>query len=401
MEKVLIWDISFKLSNIGGPAGYLYNLHEYLKLCPNPSITFLSDLYPLGRESIKDKRSFKSRLLENPVIWYINDIIGELYKKYHTTRVKLPPSLNLDEYDYIHFHRPHDVTCHKKILTSFHGKLICTCHSPSLVTDEIIMNQGGVYKWLRPIMLRQELEAYKAADYLMFPCKEAREPYEKEPRAKFLFSQMENKFFYCPSAILDIDIDKSKMQKLASLGIPENAFVITYFGRHNEVKGYDILKALGVELLEKHENLYFLCAGKGPIPSPQHPRWIELGFINNTNELLQQSDLYILPNRDTYFDLVVLEVLRSGTPILLSETGGNRYFKGIPQELRKGIRFFDVENIESICSLVSDVIQCKRLHPSDYMLMRKCNRDLWEKRFTMSRYVQNYIEQLIRLTSCS
>lgn len=32
--KVLIWD-NFQLKNIGGPMGYCYNIHEFLKKHPN------------------------------------------------------------------------------------------------------------------------------------------------------------------------------------------------------------------------------------------------------------------------------------------------------------------------------------------------------------------------------
>lgn len=30
MKKVLIWDLNYVLKNSGGPAGYLYNIREYL-----------------------------------------------------------------------------------------------------------------------------------------------------------------------------------------------------------------------------------------------------------------------------------------------------------------------------------------------------------------------------------
>lgn len=45
MKKVLIWD-DFPMSNMGGPMGYCYNIHEFLKIYPTQQITFLSDLLP-------------------------------------------------------------------------------------------------------------------------------------------------------------------------------------------------------------------------------------------------------------------------------------------------------------------------------------------------------------------
>lgn len=158
---------------------------------------------------------------------------------------------------------------------------------------------------------------------------------------------------------MDCSFDEEKIQKFRDLGIPDNAFVITYFGRHNEIKGYDILKEVGMKLLKKYDNLYFLCAGVGPVLPLKHPRWIELGFINNTQELLSQSDLYILPNRETYFDLVVLEILRSSTNLLLSNTGGNKYFQLLDKNDTNGIVFFDIDNFDDIVSLVQKFIEEK------------------------------------------
>lgn len=400
MQKVLIWDITFRLANVGGPAGYLYNLHEYLKQYPNPSIVFLSDLYSQTRtedHTIRKTSSLKERLLRVPFIEYINDIIGCAYKMYHTSNVILPPELKISDYDFIHFHHPADVTRHRKILQNFKGKLICTCHCPCLMTDEIISNKGGFYKMLRPIMLRQELNAYVKADFLMFPCKEAREPYEKEKRIKRYFCSNEKKFFYCPSAIIDFYPNKEDMQPLSSFGIPDDAFVIAFFGRHNHIKGYDILKSVGKALLDKFEDLYILCAGKGPIEPLCHSRWIELGFINNTNELLPQCDLYVLPNKETYFDLVVLEVLRAGIPIIMSNTGGNKFFQNYSETLIQGIKFFESDNILGLVKLVSEMIIKKRLTPNDYKLIKDSNRELFMREFTLGKYVETYVSTIQNL----
>ena len=97
----------------------------------------------------------------------------------------------------------------------------------------------------------------------MFPCKEAREPYEKDAKIRALFHSIEHKFFYCPTAILDTTIDKSSMQRLSNLGIPEGAFVIPFFGRHNMIKGYDILKKVAAEEGAAVNDLYSVIAATG------------------------------------------------------------------------------------------------------------------------------------------
>ena len=63
MKKVLIWD-TFPLENIGGPMGYLYNLHEYLKEHPSAQITFLSDLMAdlTGEKTIWKKSNIQPKI---------------------------------------------------------------------------------------------------------------------------------------------------------------------------------------------------------------------------------------------------------------------------------------------------------------------------------------------------
>lgn len=399
MKKVLIWDISFRLANIGGPAGYLYNIHEYLRTHPCEQIVFLSDLFPKRETNEAEQtRSFKQRLVEsiktNRLFYRINDLLFVLWKQYHTCNVRLPEGVNLNEYDYVHFHQVNDVRRYASLLKHSGCRTILTTHCPCPMTDEQLAGHPWYYRLFAPWLRWQERQCYKKADYLMFPCKEAREPYEKDLRIRQLFHAMEQKFIYCPSAIQDVEIDERRMQRFSDLGIPKDAFVITYFGRHNAIKGYDILKHLGEQLLPKYPNLYFLCAGKGELEPLRHPRWIELGFISNTAELLQQSDLYILPNRETYFDLVVLEVLRSATPIILAENGGNRYFRSISKEERAGIHFVATNDVAGICSRVEGLLDSYYANLPAYHESGMANRRLWESRFVMFEYVKNYLAQI-------
>lgn len=397
MRKVLIWDISFQNANIGGPAGYLYNIREYLHSNPCEQIVFLSDLYPKSDKksatSLSVKQKIFNKLKRIRFLYRINDLLFIVWKQYHEGTIQLPPDMDWSAYDYVHFHQANDVRRYAKLLKNTHVRVILTTHCPCPQAEEQLAEQPWYYRMFASWVRWQERLCYKTADYIMFPCIEAREPYEKDIRISNLFHSIEHKFFYCPSAILDIQICKEQQQKLSSFGIPENAFVIAFFGRHNEVKGYDILKSLGENLLPQYDNLYFLCAGRGQIPPLQHPRWIELGFINNTNELLPQCDLYVLPNKDTYFDLIALEVLRAGVPIVLSNTGGNKYFEQFHDEYG-GITLYDVSSFNSLSAIIEEMIERKYLHHDLYQLMGKYNRSVYLKYFSMERYVRQYIEAI-------
>lgn len=392
MKSVLIWNYR-ELSNTGGPKGYLYNIHKALRSNNSHNITFLSDLIPPIKEiKASEKPAIKGIIYK--ILRDIKQIYSLCWGYFHHDRMHMPKDFCIDDYDYVHIHTVFDVYTFRRTFPSYHGRVVLTTHSPCTWTDEMLSHNDKFVALFRPIIIYWECKAYESVDYLMFPCKEAREPYEKDPKVRSIFTQNESKFFYVPSAIMDIKIDTKKMQKLSDLGIPADAFVISYFGRHNSIKGYDILKKVGEVLLDKYPNLYILCAGRIDIEPLNHQRWIELGFINNTHELLYQTDLYISANRETYFDLVVLEILRSSTKLILSYTGGNKYFKNLPSNLQKGLLFFENENYQELIGMVEKCIEKKTKYPDDYKDECVSNRQLYLQKFTLDRYIDNYVKIL-------
>lgn len=391
MKKVLIWDISFKLANVGGPAGYLYNIHEYLKEHPNPQIVFLSDIQGC---QVTQRNQYPPCVSFFEAFFY-----KRINSDFKEVDVTFPEGFDLNVFDAIHFHMIPDILGASNILCDYNGKKILTPHSPCSFADEILVNRSKIYRYTnaRNHLINLEIESYKLADYIFFPCSEAREPYFKVPKIAKYFKENENKFIYNPSAILDIKINEENIQKYEDIGIPKGAFVITYFGRHNYIKGYDVLKDVCMMLIERNPEVYVICAGKGVIEAPKHDRWIELGFINNTHELLYQSDLYILPNRETYFDLVVLEILRSSTVLMLSDTGGNRYFKSLPKDEIDGLTFFDIQRPLEIVDSAEKIIKLKKNDSSTFNELRSNNRSLFLKYFTIEKWVDRYINVINHL----
>lgn len=408
MKKVLIWDIFARL-NIGGPLGYLYNIREYLLEHPTEQITFLTDLvlakygdaewlHPSNPYAHKPKTFFGK-------IWRF---FAEKYyiciKPYKSVEFNVPKDINVNNYDYVHIHQVTHFQQFQKLYPDYQGKVILTSHSPCPFSDELIERSIGrhlilrkLLMLIRPFLLRMECDAYDKTNYVMFPCAGAREPYEKHEKMRKTFMRNDKKFFYVASSIVDYHPNIKTQQKFSEFGIPSDAFVVTYFGRHTAIKGYDILTRVGLNLLNKHPNLYFLCAGNGSLQPPHHPRWIELGFISNVDDLLPQSDLYILPNRETYFDLITLQILRAGVPVVLSNTGGNKYFLELPRDETKGMQFFDIDDTDKMIAIVEDVMKMKVSHPEQYAEMRQCNRKLFENYFTLDKYINNYLEVINKL----
>ena len=154
-------------------------------------------------------------------------------------------------------------------------------------------------------------------------------------------------------------------------------YVISYLGRHNEIKGYDLLKKIAQSILDKRDDITFLIAGNlsNDIKPLEHPKWIEIGRTHPTN-VLSIADLFILPNRQTYFDLVLLEVLSSGVPVFASNTGGNK----------------SVYKQTGAIKLYDTIDDCVNLIDEFFMLTEKERKTLGNK--CIDSYLANYTPEI-------
>ena len=278
----------------------------------------------------------------------------------------------------------------------YKSKTILTSHCPCSNVDEQLNGEKKWMKLFRSFALKNECKAYQKCDYLMFPCEEALEPYFKVNKIRKVLISRKNNIFFVPTAILDIQPHYDYNNK-GKLGIPLDSFIITFFGRHNKIKGYDLLKTAGCRLLNNYPNCTIICAGKGDIKPPKHERWIELGFVNNVNDYLSISDLHVIPNIETYFDIATLEALRAGKNVLLSKTGGNKYFINKHKDNISGIRFFNINNIDSLYSSLEKAIIDKQTNIEKYKQEGNNNRSFFLNYFNMSKYINTYIEQIYAL----
>ena len=396
MKKVLIWDKDKVLNSSGGPAGYLFNIHEYLKSNPQQNIIFYNDLLKKNNNSqgvvTPKNKGFLSKLKRTKFAGFVKETIS-LYQLL-IKKGTIDASIDINCFDVIHFHLIYDVLKYKKVLRGFNGKIIITSHMPEPPIEEIASN-CNYYGWLLRLfkekIIKKELRELESLHpYWMFPTKYALEPYIDGSRLyKEYFSSINDRLRYVTTSILDKEVTRAP-GFFKEYGIPNNAFVITYIGRHNKIKGYDYLKQIGEILLNADNNIYIVIAGKeDPLKGLKHPRWIELGWVSNSPEIIANSDLFILPNLQTYFDIVFLEVLRAGTPIIATKTGGNKHFLyNFDKEETKGITFIDSTNPESAAACILKSIQ-------EYNeANRIANRDLWEKYFSMGAYIKNYANMI-------
>lgn len=381
--RVLIYKKESELAPKGGPAGYLYNLREGLLSTAHPNVE-ISFLNGISGNSVTKKRTN---------IKLIDSMLAALYHRRLYSKImddSLPhieKGVDFKNYDIIHFHSPYELYRVRDSIKDYKGKILLTCHTPIPYHQEVISKFTDIDMKVMDRLVTQldtiDAFAFERADYLVFPCEYAEEAYIKHwEQYKTIKPQKQYKYVLtgikpCVARVVSSEIRNK-------YGIPEDAFVFCYVGRHNEVKGYDDLKKMAEKILAKYSNVWFLIAGKEePLRRINHERWIEVGWTNDPHSIIAASDTFILPNKETYFDLVMLEVLSLGIPVLATRTGGNKYFEKINDS---GIVFY--EDVDSGIEACSRIISFNKERVKE---MGAANRRLFDGEFTLEHFTKNYI----------
>ena len=394
MKKVLIWN-DYPLGPVGGPSGYLYNLKSYIKENNIENIDFLNNEDSIKKVEVKKEKNFEA----------IRKIIREFKKQFFKTK-KLEKRINkfykfyegdysfINNYDIIHFHDVRSFYRAKNILKDFKGVTLLSSHCPKTpaqeeIEDNIKMDYKTFSKKLRERLEKIDQDSFKNADYLVFPCKEAQEPYEEDKNIKEILEEKyrDNKILYVPTGIPIKHIEKDE-EFFSNKGIDiKDKFIVSYIGRHNKVKGYDFLKELGKKVLEKYSDVIFVIGGEisEEFPPIENRNWVEFGWTKEGYNIIKNSDMFVLPNEKTYFDLILLEVLSMGTPVLLSETGGNKYFKRYSEN---GLFYFEKYNLKEALKEFDEAYNLWK--DRKLSLDGDKNYKIFKKNFTVNIFGENY-----------
>lgn len=361
---------------VGGPSGYLYNLKE------NFSDEEVK-LFWLPSAETKPKRNNPSFLIQ---------LLKAVYEEIKLHRILRGTATieNINFYDAIHFHSTIDLYRMHKQLKDFKGKIILTSHSPCPLHYEIFHDQyskllqkmGGNRRNKKYEMIDEY--AFNYATNIIFPCKEAEEPYYHLWKKYFdIHKRNEEKYQYIVSGSLPKKAEIKSRNIRESLGLGNN-FVISYAGRHTYSKGYDLLVNIGKEFLKRNPDSCFVSCGNN---SPIHGltdsiQWKEIGWTKDASSYINASDVFILPNRETYFDLVLLEVLSLGKIIVASNTGGNKYFSRF---LDSGIFLYNTQE-----EAVEILEKIKMMKKEEKDKLEKENKKIFEEYFSARIFANNY-----------
>lgn len=273
-------------------------------------------------------------------------------------------------------------------------KVILTCHTPESMAKEqyaLALSNGQSEKRARELeklFLSAEILAYKKADIIIFPSEEAMEPLLHDiPEFKEIAKNKDIRFMATGSKKLFPTLTREKARK--KYGV-EGKRVIGYIGRHNSVKGYDLLKKAAEKVLAEKKDVVFLIGGSqgtefGPL---NDPAWIEAGWVNPA-DMLKAVDVFALPNRQTYYDLVLLEVLSMGIPTVATATGGNKSVK----KIATGLELCDV----SAESLADAILTLLNLTDDE---LKKRGNDLYavyNRYFTEKQMAERYVDTIQKI----
>lgn len=384
--KVLIYMAYNTLKPTGGPRGYLYNLDKGLKdiVDDEMEICYLPN-------HVKEKhKALFSRLPKTVKQVYFDYVMLKRTRQLLDDSVSHYSTIDLNQYDMIHFHSSLTLLSVRDSLKTYKGIVLLTNHSPKPQHREWIEDVISAKEYKRHAAIYDQLsgleaKSYDLADYIVFPCEEAEEPCINNWRLYREIKEKNSKkykYVLTGTGLPLKTLDRDEVCK--KYNIPRDALIINYVGRHNTTKGYDLLLKIGEKILEKHKNVYFLIAGKeGPLYGLKHERWIEAGWISDPGTYYSSSDIFILPNKETYFDLVMLEALASETVILASKTGGNKYFEKYNSD---GILLYS-----DIDDAVSKIDMLLNLGHEKLRELAKSNTEVYQSQYTVQKFAEGYL----------
>ena len=373
------------LERSGGPSTYLFNLREGVMSINKENFKFISR--NAGQEYKKTKfyKDMKTKVLKYfpktyekiMINHYLNE--GDIYKDI----------ANFDDIELIHFHSTSNYIKAKKYLKEGVITLLMS-HSPEITSKQVSKSLSDKYegkydfKKIENFYLEKfDKPAFEGADVLVFPSKEAMDPYY-ETCENFGDIIKNKKIKYLMTGTKPLEFCDSNEEFRNKYNIPKNAFIISFVGRHNEVKGYDNFIRIGERLMQEKKDIYIITAGVGSIESPKNERWIDIGWTKDPGSIINASNIFVLPNKRTYFDLVLLEVLSIGKTCIVSNTGGNKTVSN----LTKGVIKYN-----SIDDAVKKIID---LYSNRNKLLEyeKLNKETYNKYFTVEKFSENYIKMI-------
>jgi len=107
--------------------------------------------------------------------------------------------------------------------------------------------------------------------------------------------------------------------------IPKDGKVIVFVGRFEVVKGIKYLLLAAEKMISKYNDIYFLLVGGGPLidvnNAQTRQRIILPGWRTDIPDILNASDIFILPSLSEGLPISILEAYSLGLPVVSTNVG--------------------------------------------------------------------------------
>lgn len=171
----------------------------------------------------------------------------------------------------------------------------------------------------------------------------------------------------------------------------DNDFVFLSIGRLEPVKDYkNLLDAIS---LIKHENVFFIIAGRGVLlnelqdyaASKQIEKKVKfLGARNDIEQLIARADAFVMSSKYEGLPISLLECMAQGLPVVSTEVGA------IPNLIKNNMNGFLVKPEDSL-ELAKAIDRLVELSEDKMREMSVYSRDLVNEQFTASIIVKEWL----------
>ncbi|STZ08827.1 glycosyltransferase, GG-Bacteroidales peptide system [Moraxella caprae] len=352
-NKILIFFPRALDINAGGPAGFLaHNLIDK----PRDCFSLSNDLCSLQNSLQKNLYRIKREL---------DKILASQFNKEEYQARYIFKKIKADQYQYIYFHEDIDFY-HVKDLIGANQTVIFQPHCPELHSAEFLShnpNDSTKYELIK----KAEKAVFERADVVVFPNVDCKPIYQE------LYTDR-NKFYY----ILSGAKRNYNGQNLSKKTLPKDKINLMYIGRRNQVKGFDIVLESFRKAYKKNPKLHLILVGNGN--KIEEEGITDIGFSKEPINWYYSVDYLVNANRQSYFDLSIIEALSTGVPIIMSDNFGHSYY----QNKSSLITTFDVNQSDSLVEILSNLSQ-KRNYDN------LANIELYENYLTDGHYHQRLV----------
>jgi len=288
---------------------------------------------------------------------------------------------------FVHAHSVLDAYTLRRLV---HIPMILTVHTPEPLDKEIgyllERRYGSASEKLLRWIAHAEREAFQMAYALFYPSKEATEAHLTAlPWLEEVFSN--KKVYFILTGVPAMKRYPSAEKLREQLGVGDAIFVL-YVGRYNTIKGFDLY----IEIFRRLQGHPFVFGslGRGDIQAPKAPGFIDLGWVDDPSPFMSAADLLVLPSRMSYFDLVGLEAMSLGLPILASAVGGNKTLA----QYSRGVVLFKSGDADAGARALLDVAQAGR---SWLRELGVANARAYQDHFTLEKFAKRYLDAVLEV----